>query len=647
MNKKPYIQRSHQRCIEMGIDYERVYSTKILKDEDLQKKLEQNRELIVTAGPIMDQLYNFVKGSGFFAILTDGEGCILNLIGDEDVLDVAFKLEMIPGAYMDEEHIGTNAMGTALAEGVPVQVSEEEHFITAYHRWTCSGAPIRNNAGEIIGTLDLTGYSHLVHSHTLGMVVAAVNAIEEMFKNNEVNRKLVVAKKSIETIIDSIKAGIFTVGPKGYIKTINKTACEMLGYSQDVIIGMKINNILEGWNGIESSVAQNITYLEEESFVNTPKGKIHCTLSCYPIMDKLKHSQGIVCIIKEIKKMRRLANKMIGKQAIYTFDNIVGRSNQFVNLVNYARGIADSPSTVLIMGESGTGKEVFAQSIHNHSSRRDEPFVALNCGALPRNLIEAELFGYDEGAFTGAKRGGHFGKFELADGGTLFLDEIGEMPLDMQTRLLRVLEEGTLYRIGGNKEIEVDVRIIAATNKDLRREVERGNFRKDLFYRLNVLPLKLIPLRERKDDIPLLIDYFMIAKALKLGKTPFSLSQESIEKMTSYHWPGNVRELENKIEHIINTNNCVIWSMGESLEKPNYQEKVEIIDEKLEDIEKKHIEKILKKYRGNITTASDVLGIGRNTLYRKIDKYSIDCSEMEQCSEIEHREEEKTYQYGT
>ncbi|KAB3540991.1 sigma-54-dependent Fis family transcriptional regulator [Alkaliphilus pronyensis] len=629
MIKKPYIKRSHERCIEMGVDFERIYSTKILKSDQLQRKLEENRELIVIATPIMEQLYDFVKGSGFFAILTDGEGCILNLIGDQDVLEVAYKLEMIPGAYMDEEHIGTNAMGTALAEGVPVQVSEEEHFITAYHRWTCSGAPIRNNHGKIIGTLDLTGYSHLVHSHTLGMVVAAVNAIEEMFKNNEVNRKLVVAKRSIETIVDSIKAGIFTVGPKGYIKTINKTASEMLGYPQEEIIGMKINNILEGWAGIEKTVAQNITYLEEESFVNTPKGKIHCTLSCYPIIDKLGETQGIVCIIKEIKKMRRLANRMIGKQAVYTFDNIVGRSNHFVNIVNYAKSIADSPSTVLIMGESGTGKEVFAQSIHNYSSRKDEAFVALNCGALPRNLIESELFGYDEGAFTGAKRGGHFGKFELADGGTLFLDEIGEMPLDMQTRLLRVLEEGTLYRIGGTKEIEVDVRIIAATNKDLKREVELGNFRKDLYYRLNVLPLKLLPLRERKDDIPLLIDYFMIAKALKLGKTPCSLSKEMINKMVDYHWPGNVRELENKIEHIINTNNCYIWNTGES-NSYEEKEKITIVEDKLEEVERRHIERVVKKYKGIITITAEALGIGRNTLYRKIKKYNIECSEREQ-----------------
>ncbi len=636
MSQKPYIVRSHERCRKMGIDYTRVYSSKILKDDELQKKLKDNRSLMEIAIPFMEQLYNFVKGSGFFAILTDGEGCILKLICDEPVLEIAQSFKMVHGAYMDEEHIGTNAMGTALAEGIPVQVSEEEHYIHAYHRWTCSAAPIRDIEGKIIGTLDLTGNSDLVHSHTLGMVMSAANAIEEIFKKNEINNKLAVAKKSIETIIDSIKAGIFTVGPKGYIKTINKAVMEMLGYSQEEMMGMNINCILEGWSGIQDSVASNIHYFEEEAYLKGKKEKIHCTFSGYPILDKLGKTQGIVCVIKEIKKMKKLANKIVGKQAVYTFDNIIGQSDGFKKVLNYAKKIADSPSTVLITGESGTGKEVFAQSIHNYSQRRDEAFVAINCGALPRNLIESELFGYDEGAFTGAKRGGQFGKFELADGGTLFLDEIGEMPLDMQVRLLRVLEEGKLFRIGGSKEITVDVRIIAATNKDLKKEVEKGTFRKDLYYRINVLPLKLIPLRERREDIPLLIEFFMTVKALRLGKTAVNLPQNMIQKLIEYSWPGNVRELENKIEHIINTdNNSLIWDFAEHSTLPTYPMKVTYEVEKLEDVEKTHITNMIIKYKGNISHVADILGIGRNTLYRKIKKYNIKCANMEQRIDME------------
>lgn len=633
MGSKDYIMRSHQRSINFGVDYNRIYSSKILQGDALQRKLEENRDLIVTTEPFMNQLYNFVKGSCFFAILTDEEGCILNVIGDEDVLAVAFDLEMVPGAYMNEEHIGTNAMGTALAEGIPVQVSGEEHFVKAYHRWTCSAAPIRNAEGEIIGTLNLTGYSHLVHSHTLGMVVAAVHAIEQMLRIKKTNMKLQVAKKYIETIIDSITEGIFTIGPKGYMKTINKTASEMLGYTQEEIEGRRVEEFVEGWRGVQNSVSKQITYLEEEAYIRGRTQKIHCNLSAYPIIGPNKNPQGIVCIIKEIKRVRKAAKKITGTHAFYTFDKIIGQNERFRQIIEYAKMISDSPSTVLITGESGTGKEVFAQSIHNHSSRKDETFIAINCGALPRNLIESELFGYEEGAFTGAKRGGHPGKFELADGGTLFLDEIGEMPLDMQANLLRVLEEGKLFRVGGNKEIEVDVRIIAATNKDLRHEVEKGNFRRDLYYRLNVLPLKLLPLRERKDDIPLLIDYFMTTKSLKLGKELVTLSKTVIEDMKEYPWPGNVRELENTIEHIINAEGKHLWEWLDT-EKKSQEENIFTEDDRLEGMEKRHIEKILKKVDGNISLAAEVLGIGRNTLYRKIKKYHIDCTKMERCTEM-------------
>lgn len=636
MKSKDYIERSHQRSINFGVDDNRVYSTKILQGDELQKKLEKNSDLIVTTGPFMNQLYNFVKGSCFFAILTDEEGCILNVIGDADVLEVAFQLEMVPGAYMNEEHIGTNAMGTALAEGIPVQVSGEEHFIKVYHRWTCSAAPIRDDEGRIIGTLNLTGYSHLVHSHTLGMVVAAVHAIEQMLKITKTNSKLKIAKKYIETIIDSIEVGIFTVGPKGYMKTLNKTASGMLGYSQQEIIGMRVDGLVEGWQGIQDSVVKNIGYLEEEAFISGREKKIHCDLSAYPILDENQHPQGIVCVIREIKRVRRLANKITGNQAFYTFDKIVGQSERFLQVLDYAQKISDSPSTVLITGESGTGKEVFAQSIHNNSSRREEAFVAINCGALPRNLIESELFGYEEGAFTGAKRGGQVGKFELADGGTLFLDEIGDMPLDMQTNLLRVLEEGKLFRVGGNKEIEVDVRIIAATNKDLKREVEKGNFRRDLYYRLNVLPLKLLSLRERREDIPLLIEYFMATKSLKLGKKPIILSKETIENMMELPWHGNIRELENVIEQIINTDGNSLL-ITEDIETSTATEFTIDDNDKLEEMEKRHIEKILKKTHGNITLASEVLGIGRNTLYRKIKRYKLGCNKKEQRSQMEHQ----------
>lgn len=633
---KEYIKRSHARSFRYGVEMGRIFSSKILRGEELHDKLQENRELIQTARPFIEQLCDFVKGSGFFAILTDWEGCILDIRGDENVLKEAERLQMICGAYMHEKHIGTNAMGTALVEESPVQVDGDEHYVTAYHRWTCSAAPIRNPKGKIIGTLDLTGCSHLVNSHTLGMVVAAVNAIEHMLNIREANQKLKLAKKAISTIIDSITFGIFTVGPKGYIKTLNTAAIQMLGYDADETRGMHISQLVESWDIIQQNLDRGVEYVEDELNIFGKTKRIHCSFTTYPISSEDKSFSGIVCLIREVKKARKMAHKIMGNRAVYTFDKIIGRNKKFMDIIDYARKAADSTSTIMITGESGVGKEVFAQAIHNASKRRDEAFVAINCGALPRTLIESELFGYEEGAFTGAKRGGQPGKFEWADGGTLFLDEIGEMPYDMQTNLLRVLETGKLFRVGGNKELDVDVRIIAATNKNLKQEVEKGNFRRDLYYRLNVVPLDIIPLRERKDDISLLVDYFITVKSTKLGKTPVFLTWDQLDRLMNYSWPGNIRELENAVEQIINLNTCHLWEaektagmMVEDDLQSNIQENVSQIAS-LEEIEKQHIEKAYHFFNGNVSLTSQALGIGRNTFYRKAKKYAIACSKKEQ-----------------
>ncbi len=633
VNMKERIIRSHQRCESYGVDLNLKYSNKIITGTSLQDILNQKNELIELSKPFIEQVYNFVKGSDFFTILTDENGCILNVIGDEKILDEAFSLKMIPGAYMDEESIGTNAMSLVLTEKNPVQIYGDDHYIKAYHKWTCSAAPIRNSNNQIIGVLDLTGYSSAVNSHTLGMVVAAVNAIEKMLKIKEYNDKLETAKIYTETIIDSIPAGIMTSDLEGNIKTINKCITNMFGYSEKEIKQKKAYNIFEGWDDVIKAMKVNDSYIEEDVFVNSRKNVLQYNLSAYPVLDNNQRLDNIVYIFKEVKKVRKLANKIMGRHAIYTFDKIVGQNKDFIKTIEFAKKVADSRSTILIMGESGTGKEVFSQSIHNYSNRSGETFVAINCGAIPKNLIESELFGYEEGAFTGAKRTGHPGKFEIADGGTIFLDEIGEMPIDMQTRLLRVIEEGTVARIGGTKEIVVDVRIIAATNKDLIEEVKTGNFRKDLFYRLNVLPLKLLSLRDRTDDIPLLIDYFMKRISKRINKRMIEIPENYMKRLIEYDWPGNIRELENYIELILNTGS--IYNIYKKVNKTIYKQDVDESEEdvlNLDQIEKEHIIKVLTKYQGNISNSANALGIGRNTLYRKIKKYDIECSELEQCS---------------
>lgn len=410
-------------------------------------------------------------------------------------------------------------------------------------------------------------------------------------------------------------------------------------------------------------------------------------------------------------------NNYLESKAIYSFDDIIYKSTQMDNLIKASKEIANSPSTILVTGESGSGKELLAQAIHNESKRKDKPFIAVNCGAIPKNLIESELFGYEEGSFTGAKKGGFKGKFELANEGTIFLDEIGEMPLNMQVNLLRVLQEGYITRVGGKENIKLDIRVICATNRNLKDEIKLGNFREDLYYRISVIPIKVPPLKSRIGDVPLLIDYFLKKKSKKLKKEIPYISPMLYQKMIAYCWPGNVRELENCVENIVNLkgkttfeinfdectcmtvdnlgneikvlnkmfsidsnidikdldqrnnkiltsandkinihkakeesidkvlfssfdikesinscdcDDCNSYSLGEMSNLNKSCNELKLVDASetldtlnLKELEKRAIIKALNVSELNVTKASKLLGISRNTLYNKMKKYSI------------------------
>lgn len=324
-----------------------------------------------------------------------------------------------------------------------------------------------------------------------------------------------------------------------------------------------------------------------------------------------------------------MANAIMGRRAIYTFDQIIGQSDQIKTVIQFGDEISDSKSTVLLTGESGTGKEIFAHAIHNNSKRRNKNFIVVNCASIPRSLIESELLATKKVPLREPKGVAILVNLKLQMGG-LFLDEIGEMPLDMQTRLLRVIQEGMVSRVGSNSQFPIDVRIIAATNKDLYEEVNKGNFRLDLYYRLKVLPLHLPPLRERPEDIPLLVDYFNQKVSASIHKSPMDIPEAYMAYLKAYDWPGNVRELENVIELMLNTRTMPdlsrgkVGAMGQGSGHENPSKALAYTSVMtLEALEKVHIERIIKEVDGNITQAAKCLGIGRNTLYRKIQQYNI------------------------
>jgi len=627
---QPVIIESWKRCVRYGIDPFGKHNTR-LSERELNHKFEKFNHLIKVARPFMQSLYKFVKDSGFIVRLSDNEGCILETLGDKSIVDSSKELNILPGDNCSEQIIGTNAIGTCLVIQKPLQVFAAEHYCKAYHSWTTSACPIRDTKGRIIGALGMTGSYEKVHPHTLGMIIAAVEAIENQLKLEESNRKLLMSNQHFYAIMESISEGLISIDNNGNITDINLEARKLFGIKEKDVLGKHIKKLFNSnYKKIQRVLNHGIGFSEEEIVLYTKRrGTVRFISTATPIKDEKNNTAGAVITFREIKTVHNLINKMIGSEARFTFESILGKSQKLLEAIKIAKLAAKNDTNVLLQGESGTGKEMFAQAIHNNSSRRDGPFIFINCGAIPRELVASELFGYVEGAFTGARKGGHPGKFELADGGTIFLDEIGDMPLDTQANLLRVLETKEIRRIGGKKVIPINVRVIAATHKNLEKEVEHGNFRQDLFFRLNVTPIKIPPLRERKEDIPLLVKHFTKKIGHQMNKHIEDIHPEVIDIMCKYDWPGNVRELQNVLQQAINMcdkNVLTVENLPDSIKTSETSSRTSNYTKTLKSLEELEAEAIyntLKAVNGNIAQTARILGIGRNTLYRKMKKYRI------------------------
>lgn len=625
-NNELIVKMSHKRCEDYGVEKEMNYSSKILNKDDLDRVLKENKELIEVSIQYINMINLALNGEDFIITLTDNEGCILYVDGDAKILNEFKKVNLVVGAYMDEKSVGTNAMGTAIKEDKPIQITAKEHYIEAFHILTCSAAPIHDCNGNIIGCLNLTGTYDKKHPHTLGLVVVGVKAIENEMDKNNINNILNESYNYMESVIGNVDKGVVIVDTAGRIKNINKLGEKIFNKHKDDLIEAEITHIVPEWyNIIEEFESGNSSYTKKIKLKHSSKYKTILNFKPVKIKEKVI---GLVIIMKAEKEV--VYNSNLNTGAFYSFDDIIGDSAVIQNVITNCKIISNSPSTVLIEGESGTGKELLAQSIHNYSHRKNNKFVAINCGAIPASLIESELFGYEDGTFTGGRKGGKCGKFELANGGTLFLDEIGEMPLDMQVNLLRVLQEGRVTRLGGDVEIPLDIRVIAATNKNLKIEIAKGNFREDLYYRLCVIPIRVPPLRERKGDIEILANYFLRIKAFKLNKSIPNIDEDVSNTLLNYKWPGNIRELENYIENLVNIDGKT--SLNYLVEPKPQVNTIKYIEKNhkeidnfcsLEQMEKKMIEKAIVICQSNMSKAAKNLGISRNTLYAKIKKYNI------------------------
>ena len=623
------IQNSHKRCRRLGVNPDTLQNSlqKKLSPDELQARIDRNEDFLNIARTQIEDLYQFVAGAGFAVNIADQEGYILHVIGDTPIVRKLHAGNCAPGYRWTEEDVGTSVISLALARQIPVQINDDEHFCRRGHGHTCSASPVFDENDRLLGVIAMSGDADQVHPHTLGMVITAARAIENQYRIMKTSRELLLQNNYMNAIIESIDSGVLVADNSGVITQLNNQGLKILQWNYS-LIGTPIVDLFGSQEDYMQAILNGSNYVDREIFVKAPRRTLHLLVTAQPIFDTEGMVQGIVVIFHEINRIRRLVNEMAGSQARFTFEDILGDTQAIQDVKRQAILASAGVSSVLLLGETGTGKELFAQAIHNQSVRQNNPFVAINCGAIPRELMESELFGYIGGAFTGARKGGRPGKLELASGGTVFLDEIGDMPLDMQVKLLRVLQTGEVNRIGQHKPIAIDLRIIAATHRNLKRAVEKGNFREDLFYRLNVLPITIPPLRDRKEDIIPLARQFLKRCRVVLGKEHVEFTPEAESWLVQYHWPGNVREIENVVERAVNlVADDQIQPELFGLTTPSVEVAMPISRSssgaKLADIERQTIKETIGEMNFNLAQASRVLGISRVTLYNKIKKYNL------------------------
>jgi len=427
-------------------------------------------------------------------------------------------------------------------------------------------------------------------------------------------------------IIESITEGVLILDEMGTVLYMNEVGASIIDLDPVSSIGRNVTELVDFRPVILDALQEKKGYTEKEFIIESPsRGTLHFIKSAIIIFNAENEMVGVLDTFRQVDLMHDTISRLTGARSKFAFEDIIGQDPTIRETVSMAKRAATSDATVLLEGESGTGKEMFSHAIHNASTRHKGPFIIVNCASLPRSLIESELFGHESGAFTGARRDGYPGKFEQANHGTVFLDEIGELPLDMQAKLLRVIQDKTFTRIGGKKNITTDTRIIAATNKDLFQEVYNRNFREDLYYRLNVVKISIPPLRTRKEDVAILIRHFISKIAVKLQKPIPEVDERIFKILSDYHWPGNIRELENTIERAMILAPDILLLPEHLPRNITYSSEGKKGENGrgLETVEKREILKTLIENDGNITKSSKELGISRNTLYRKLNRYRI------------------------
>jgi len=607
------------------VDPWNISASAYLPEDRYQEKIERHNFLISIAKPFMEEIYKVLEESKYVVVLYDPEGYHLVRIGAFDDFEIARQFKIRPGLCFDEKILGTTGFSLVKRHKQAIKIIGCEHYHSLLHYIVGSYAPIKNpdNEKELMGVMGIAGAKTIPNDHTLGMVLATAKAIEGHFRLHEVNKVLSIYGKALQATIDKISDGIMIIDSAGMIYELNSTAIKIFNLDGVDIKGKHITETIHH-PALENSIMKILQSQDEsgEEIELAVRGRKYLTTIKFS-RDEKKKLAGVLVFLKDYRYLTKIAKDLSESAIKYTLADMIGNSEYLEDIRSFVNVVAPSDAPIIIEGETGTGKEVLSHVIHNASLRARELFIVVDCSAVPSELFESTFFGHEKGAFTNAYRT-HIGKFELADKGTIFLDEIVEMPLSMQVKLLRVIEEKKIERVGSHGRIEADVRVIVATNKDITQEVWKGKFRRDLFYRLNIFRIKLPPLRERKEDIPALVGYFVKQFGFTLNKVVKKISPEFYHKLMAHDWPGNIRELRNAVHHAMTImdnetlDESCLNSFFQQVDKTQDLLKTNSNRTLLSEIEKAAIIKTLHFTRGNKREAAKMLGIGRATLYRKL-----------------------------
>ncbi len=605
------ITKSWIRCLnDYRLDPDSHHDPEVVSQVELQERQDSLADLRTAAEGEMANLYQQLAGSGYAIMLTDRDGVLLNFFGDPGFTHAASKTGLMQGAIWSEQVQGTNGMGTCLVERRPISVHQEEHYLSRNIGLSCAAAPIFNHGGELIAVLDASGESRLAQQHTLALVSASVQMIENRVFLHQFRDQYILRFHNRPEFVGTLSEGAIALSGSGHVLAATRRALLLLGFPSPADV-----------------VGRDITALFNISFSGLVDCSVKKAFHPVPIFENRNGARFFAVSYAPVPVQR--ATRQPAPVADNALDRLHFGDPHLLHNVQIATRVVERNVPVMLLGETGTGKEVFAQALHRSSSRAQQPFVAINCASIPEALIESELFGYVPGAFTGARKEGHAGKILHANGGTLFLDEIGDMPVALQTRLLRVIEEREVVPLGGEVPVKLDIRLVSATHCDLQARIAAKEFREDLFYRLHGVSITMPPLRERLDRRALILH---LAMQETESDAAVVLDEPLLAALDHHPWPGNLRQLRHVLRSMIALREADVLTLDDL--PPEFAALVPAAApapaadpasalNPLESAERQALVQELTRHGWNMSTLARQLKISRNTLYRKVQRLNI------------------------